>query len=53
MMYSKLLELINQITALETNEFDLIKSSFSPILLNKCDFFLEACKIDEHICSNK
>ncbi len=48
-MYSKLLELINQITLLEEKEIDLIKSSFKPLQLTKGDFFLEAGKINKHV----
>ena len=49
MMYSKLLELINQITSLEEIEIELIKNSFKPLLLNKGEFFLEAGKINKHV----
>lgn len=48
-MYSKLLELINQITILEEKEIELIKSSFKPLKLTKGEFFLEAGKINKHI----
>ena len=49
MMYSKLLELFNQITVLEEKEIELIKSSFKPLYLTKGDFFLEAGKINKHV----
>ena len=49
MMYSKLLELINQITVLEEKEIELIQSSFKPLKLTKGEFFLEAGKINKHI----
>jgi CRP-like cAMP-binding protein len=49
MMYSKLLELINQITVLEKKEIKLFKSSFKPLLLNKGEFFLKAGEINNHI----
>ncbi|WP_148232098.1 Crp/Fnr family transcriptional regulator [Maribacter sp. HTCC2170] len=49
MKYSKLLELINQITILEAREIELIKSSFIPIQLTKGEFFLEAGKINKHV----
>jgi len=49
MMYSKLLELINQITILEEKEIELIKSSFKPLKLTKGEFFLEASKINKHL----
>jgi len=48
-MYSKLLELINQITILEEKEIELIKSSFKPLKLTKGEFFLEASKINKHL----
>jgi len=48
-MYSKLLELINQITVLEEKEIELIQSSFKPLKLTKGQFFLEAGKINKHI----
>jgi len=48
-MYSKLLELINQITVLEAKEIELIKSSFKPLQLTKGEFFLEAGKINKHV----
>jgi len=48
-MYSKLLELINQITVLEEKEIELIKSSFNPLQLTKGEFFLEAGKINKHV----
>jgi CRP-like cAMP-binding protein len=48
-MYSKLLELINQITVLEKKEIELIKSSFKPLQLTKGAFFLEAGKINKHV----
>ncbi len=48
-MYSKLLELINQITVLEEKEIELIKSSFKPLQLTKGEFFLEAGKINKHV----
>ena len=48
-MYSKLLELINQIIVLEEKEIELIKSSFKPLQLTKGDFFLEAGKINKHV----
>jgi len=48
-MYSKLLELFNQITVLEEKEIELIKSSFKPLYLTKGDFFLEAGKINKHV----
>jgi len=48
-MYSKLLELINQITVLEEKEIKLIKSSFKPLQLTKGEFFLEAGKINKHV----
>ena len=35
MMYSKLLDLINQITVLEEHEIELIKNSFKPLQLTK------------------
>ena len=44
-MYSKLLELINQITSLEEIEIELIKNSFKPLLLNKGEFFLRRVKL--------
>ena len=49
MMYSKLLELINQIDVLEEKEIELIKSSFKPLQLAKGEFFLEAGKINKHV----
>jgi CRP-like cAMP-binding protein len=49
MMYSKLLELINQITILEEKEIELIKNSFKPLQLTKGEFFLESGKINKHI----
>lgn len=49
MKYSKLLELINQITELEGNEIELIKNSFRLIQLTKGDFFLKAGTINKHI----
>ena len=48
-MYSKLLELINQITNLEEKEIELIKISFKPLQLTKGEFFLESGKINKHI----
>ena len=48
-MYSKLLELINQITVLEEKEIELIKNSFKPVQLTKGEFFLEAGKINKHV----
>ena len=48
-MYSKLLELINQITDLEEKETELIKTSFKQLHLAKGEFFLEAGKINKHI----
>ena len=48
-MYSKLLELINQITILEEKEIELIKNSFKPLQLTKGEFFLESGKINKHI----
>ncbi len=48
-MYSKLLELINQISALEEKEIKLIKSSFEPLKLNKGEFFLKAGEINIHV----
>ena len=48
-MYSKLLELINQITILEEKEIELIQSSFKPLKLTKGQFFLEAGKINKYI----
>jgi len=48
-MYSKLLELINQITYLEEIEIELIKNCFKPLLLNKGEFFLEVGKINKHV----
>jgi len=48
-MYSKLLDLINRITALEDKERDLIKNSFKPLQLTKGDFFLESGKINKHV----
>ena len=48
-MYSKLFELINQITVLEENEIELIKSSFKLLQLTKGEFFLEAGKINKHV----
>lgn len=48
-MYSKLLELINQITPLEEKEIEIIKNSFKPLQLTKGEFFLESGKIDKHI----
>jgi len=48
-VYSKLLELVNQITVLEEKEIDLIKSSFKPLQLTKGEFFLEAGKINKHV----
>jgi len=49
MMYSKLLELFNQISVLEEKEIELIKSSFKPLYLTKGEFFLEAGKINKHV----
>ena len=49
MMFSKLLELFNQIAVLEEKEIELIKSSFKPLYLTKGDFFLEAGKINKHV----
>jgi CRP-like cAMP-binding protein len=49
MIYSKLLELINQIADLENKEVELIKNSFKPLLLNKGEFFLKAGKINKHV----
>lgn len=49
MMYSKLLELINQITDLEEKEVELIKNSFKFLQLTKGEFFLEAGKINKHV----
>ena len=48
-MYSKLLELINQITVLEEKEIKLIKSSFKPLQLNKGEFFLKTGEINKHL----
>ena len=48
-MYSKLLELINQITVLEEKEIELIKSSFKPLHLSKGDYFLETGEINKHV----
>jgi len=48
-MYSKLLDLINQITILEENEIKLIKSSFKPLQLTKGEFFLEAGTVNRHL----
>ena len=48
-MFSKLLELFNQIAVLEEKEIELIKSSFKPLYLTKGDFFLEAGKINKHV----
>jgi len=48
-MYSKLLELINQITDLEEKEVELIKNSFNLLQLTKGEFFLEAGKINKHV----
>ena len=48
-MYSKLLELINQITDLEEKEIELIKNSFKHLQLTKGEFFLEAGKINKHV----
>jgi len=48
-MYSKLLELFNQISVLEEKEIELIKSSFKPLYLTKGEFFLEAGKINKHV----
>ena len=48
-MYSKLLDLINEITLLEENESELIKNSFKPLRLPKGEFFLEAGKINKHV----
>ncbi|MDH3698788.1 MAG: Crp/Fnr family transcriptional regulator [Flavobacteriaceae bacterium] len=47
--YSKLLELVSQITALEDDEIALIESSFNPLYLAKGDFFLEAGKVNKHV----
>jgi len=44
-MYSKLLELINQIAVLEEKEVELIKSSFEPLQLAKGEFFLGLVKL--------
>jgi len=48
-MHSKLLELVNQIVLLEKAEIELIKNSFSPLLLSKGEFFLESGKINKHV----
>ena len=48
-MYSNLIQLINQITALGDNEIELIKSSFKPLNLDKGEYFLEAGKINRHV----
>ena len=48
-MYSKLFELIKQITILDEKEIELIKSSFKPLQLSKGEFFLEAGKINKHV----
>ena len=49
MIYSKLLDLINQITHLDGKESELIKNSFKPLQLTKGEFFLEAGKINKHV----
>ena len=49
MMYSKLLEIINQITDIDEKETELIKNSFNQLRLAKGEFFLEAGKINKHI----
>jgi len=48
-MYSKLLQLINQITVLEQEEIELIKSNFKPIHLAKGDYFLKEGEINKHV----
>lgn len=48
-MYSKLFEIINQITDLEEDEIKLITNSFKPLKLFKGEFFLEAGKISKHV----
>ncbi|NND51372.1 MAG: Crp/Fnr family transcriptional regulator [Flavobacteriaceae bacterium] len=48
-MYSKLIDLINQITPLGAVEIELIKSSFEPLSLHKGDYFLKAGNINENV----
>ena len=48
-MHSNLLNLVGQITELESNEVDLIRSCFKPLSLAKGSFFLRAGEINKHV----
>jgi CRP-like cAMP-binding protein len=48
-MHSNLLKQFSQITELDKEEVELIKSSFKPFFLAKGDFFLRAGEVNKHV----